>query len=244
MRLRWRHAAPLLGIAALSAGVVAVEAATPTPAGTENPAQIFVDKLAGILHVSSSAAKDDIMKAQLATIDQLVKDGRLTAAQGAAAKQRIQSGQSAGPVPGFGFGFGGPGGRGRGPGIDRQVAMDLRTAELAAAASTLKVSAATLMSDLQSGQTIAQLETAAGVGDGTLRANLKSAARGVLDKAVKAGTLTQAQEDAMLQRIGAAGFGFFGGHRGRPGGPPPGGSAPPGGTAPPAGASPSGYQQS
>ena len=48
---------------------------------------------------------------------------------------------------------------------------------------------------------------------------MKNAAKGVLDKAVKAGTITQAQEDAMLSRVGS-GLKFRFGPKGRPGTPP------------------------
>jgi len=45
------------------------------------------------------------------------------------------------------------------------------------------------------------------VPDATVKAAMKAAAKGVLDKAVKAGTITQDQENAVLARAGQ-GFGF------------------------------------
>jgi polyhydroxyalkanoate synthesis regulator phasin len=227
MRSIKRYAVPAAGIAALAAGAIAVQAASPAPSGAENPAQIFVDKLAGILHVSSSQARTDLQQAELQTIDQMVKDGRLTQAQADALKQRIQNGQ------GLGFGFG-PGFFGRPPKLGGLM-QSLMTAEVDAAASTLKLSPAQLKSDLGSGKTIAQLEQSAGVTDATLRAALVKAARGVLDPAVKAGTITQAEENQVLQRIQNAGFGFFGGHRPGPWG---------GHRGAPPGAAPSSLQQS
>jgi hypothetical protein len=81
---------------------------------------------------------------------------------------------------------------------------------LNAAASALHTNASDLKSQLKSGKSLADLEKAAGVSDATVKAAMKAAAKGVLDSAVKAGTITQAQADALLARAGN-GFGFRGG---------------------------------
>jgi len=240
MRNKWRVLAIGGGIAALFV-VVGVEAATPSPSASPsaNPAQVFVDKLASILHLSSSQTAADLKQAELATIDQMVKDGKITQAQGDALKQKIQNGTA----PAFGLpGFG----RMHGPGPNMQLMQSLRTAELNAAAKALKTDVSTLQSDLRSGKTPAQLEQAAGISDTALRDALKSAAKGVLDPAVKAGTITQAQEDALLNRIssGRLPLGGFGGPRGGGHGwfgPHPGG--PGGGPGAPAPGTPQGYTE-
>jgi methylphosphotriester-DNA--protein-cysteine methyltransferase len=79
---------------------------------------------------------------------------------------------------------------------------DLKTAELNAAASALHMSAADLKSALRSGKSLTELETQQNVSDSTVKAAMKDAAKSVLDKAVKAGTITQAQADAILSRVG------------------------------------------
>jgi 3-hydroxyacyl-CoA dehydrogenase len=79
---------------------------------------------------------------------------------------------------------------------------DLKTAELNAAASALHMSTADLQSALRSGKSLTDLETQQNVSDSAVKAAMKAAAKGVLDKAVKAGTITQAQADAILSRVG------------------------------------------
>lgn len=203
---RWT-ALPVVGVLALAIGVVAVSAApSPSPSASgKNYAQVFVDKLAGILHLTPAQTSGDLKSAELATIDQMVADGRITKAQGAELKAKIQNGQ----LSGFGFGFaprfGGPelGARG--------VLRDVRTAELNALAGTLKMSLADVQSQLRAGKTLGDLEQLHGVSDTAVQAAVRSAAKGVLDKAVKAGTITQQQEDMLLSRIGSMPFKF--GHR-------------------------------
>src|SRR3989442_6781588 len=76
-------------------------------------------------------------------------------------------------------------------------------AELNAVASALHMSTADLQSALRSGKSLTDLETQQKVSDSAVKTAMKNAAKGVLDKAVKAGTITQAQEDAMLARVGS-----------------------------------------
>lgn len=218
-----RLIAGVIGVAALGFGIVGVQAATsPSPSTGKNYAQVFVDKLAGILHLSSSQTQDALKQAQLQTIDQMVKDGQITQAQADAIKARINAGQGL-LLPRFEH-----------PGFHRDRALfgQLKTAELNALAKSLSMSTSDLMTQLRSGKTITDLENAKGVSDSSVRAALKQAARGVLDPAVKAGTITQAQEDMILQGIDNGRFGFkhrhFGGGAPEPreeGTPAPSGSA-------------------
>src|SRR2546428_1087556 len=92
---------PVAGVAALAIGGAAVNAATSSPGtGTgSNYAQVFVDKLAAILHLSPAQTQTDLKQAELQTIDQMVKDGKITQAQADQLKSRINSSQ------GFEFGF-------------------------------------------------------------------------------------------------------------------------------------------
>jgi polyhydroxyalkanoate synthesis regulator phasin len=194
---RWM-ALPVAGIAALAIGVAAVNAATPSPGtGTgSNYAQVFVNKLAAILHLSPTQTQSDLKQAELQTIDQMVKDGKITQAQADALKSRINSGQ------GFEFGF--PFRHGGGFG-NRTLFRDLGAAELNAVAGALHLSPADLQTQLRSGKTLSDLEQSMGVTDSAVRTAEHNAAKGVLDGAVKAGTITQAQADAILSRIGQGG---------------------------------------
>lgn len=203
MKINRMIAIPLAGAAALAIGVAAVEAApsaSPSASGSTNYAQVFVNKLGAILHLSPAQTQDALKQAQLQTVDQMLKDGKITQAQADAMKAQINAGNGLGAIRPFGHGFGKFAG-------DRTLRHDLKTAELNAVAGALHLSAADLQSQLKAGKTLAELETAANVTDATVKAAVKSAARGVLDKAVKAGTITQAQEDAMLAHTDR-GFGF------------------------------------
>ena len=81
MRMNRWIVLPAAGLAAAIIGVAAVEAApSPSPsAGTsKNYAQVFVDKLAAILHLTPAQTQDAFKQAQLQTVDQMVKDGKIT----------------------------------------------------------------------------------------------------------------------------------------------------------------------
>ena len=226
---------PAAGLAAVIIGVAAVEAApSPSPSanGSKNYAQVFVDKLAGILHLTPAQMQDALKQAQLQTVDQMLADGKITKAQADAMKARINAGQGLGPLGGFGR-------HGEGFKADRTLMKDLTTAELNAAASALHMSTADFQSALRSGKSLSDLETQQKVSDGAVKAAMKSAAKGVLDKAVKAGTITQAQADSILARVGS-GLNRFGHKPARP--QTPGGSAP--STSPTPGTSPAAYYSS
>jgi len=206
---------PVAGLAAIIIGIVAVEAApspSPSASGSKNYAQVFVDKLAAILHLNSTQTKDALKQAELQTVDQMLKDGKITQQQADAMKARINAGQGIGPLGGFGLR----------PGAfkaDRALMQELATAEANAVAGALHMSPADLKSALRSGKSLSDLETQQKVSDSTVKAAVKSAAKGVLDKAVKAGTITQAQEDAIMSRVGSGLKSPFG-HKGpRPGAP-------------------------
>jgi len=197
MKLKRWIVLPAGGLAALIIGVAAVEAApspSASPTASKNYAQVFVDKLAGILHLTPAQTQDALKQAQLQTVDQMLADGKITKSQADAMKARINAGQGLGAIGGLG--------RHGGFKTDMKVLRDLKTAELNAAASALHMSPADLQSALRSGKSLSDLETQQKVSDSTVKAAMKNAAKGVLDNAVKAGTLTQAQADALLSRVG------------------------------------------
>ena len=199
MKLNHWIALPLAGAAALAIGVGAV-AARPSATGSSDYAQVFVNKLAGILHLTPAQTQDTLKQAQLQVVDQLLSDGRISSAQADAIRARIKAGDGLGAIRGLGHGFGG---FGRGGVLMR----DLRTAELNAAAAALHTSASELQSQLKSGKSLAELEKAANVQDAAVKAAMKAAAKGVIDSAVKSGTITQAEADELLARA-SNGFGF------------------------------------
>ena len=222
MKLNRWLALPIAGLAAIAIGIAAVEAApSPSPsAGTssKNYGQVFVDKLAAILGLSPAKTQDALKNAELQTVDQMVADGRITKAQGDAIKAKINAGQGLGPIGGFGLR---PGVPGRGA-----ASRGLMAAELNAAASALHMNSTDLMNAVRSGKSLSDLETQQKVSDGAVKAAMKNAAKGVLDPAVKAGRITQAQEDALLARVGTGKLGGFGFRPGFKGGAPLPGQSP------------------
>jgi len=219
---------PVAGLAAVVIGVAAVEAApspSPSTSASRNYGQVFLDKLGAILHLNRQQTQDALKQAELQTVDQMRKDGKITQAQADAMKARINAGQGLGPIGGFGF-------RHDGFKADRTLMRDLTTAELNAAASALHMSTADFQSALRSGKSLSDLETQQKVSDSALKAAMKNAAKGVLDKAVKAGTITQSQADAILAKVGSGpkfGFGHKApGQRGGPSSPAPSQSPTPG----------------
>ncbi|TMF30755.1 MAG: hypothetical protein E6I25_02695, partial [Chloroflexi bacterium] len=164
---------PAAGLAAVIIGVAAVEAApspSASPTGSKNYAQVFVDKLAGILHLTPTQTQDALKQAQLQTVDQMLADGKITKAQADAMKARINAGQGLGAIQGFG--------RHGGFKADMALMRDLKTAELNAAASALHMSTADLQSALRSGKSLSDLETQQKVSDSAVKAAMKSAAKG------------------------------------------------------------------
>lgn len=209
MKIRKQLALPLAGLALLVGGAVAVQAASPSPSASSSaikPGQTFLDKLAAILHISPDQLKTDVKDARLQTIDQLLKDGKITQAQADKMKQEIESGKD---FDGFGF-------HERRDFMESGVAKDVSKAVMDAVSKELKKTPEQIKQALRSGQSIADLEKAAGVSDTDLRNAAKAAAKTVLDKAVKDGKITQAEEDDILGHFDSAkGPFFFGGHFGR-----------------------------
>jgi hypothetical protein len=125
-------------------------------------------------------------------------DGKITAAQKAKIEQQLQN-ASQHPCAwlghGFKRGFGGAGGH-----VGAQLQGARQQIE-AAVASTLKLSTATLDSDLAAGQTITQIAKAQGVALSTVNTAYLNAVQATLKTAVSNGTLTQAQSDALLAQV-------------------------------------------
>lgn len=72
---------------------------------------------------------------------------------------------------------------------------------LAAAASALGITEATLRTDLRSGQNLSQIAASKNVSEATFRSKVVAAMKTALDKAVANKRITTAQEDAILNRL-------------------------------------------
>jgi hypothetical protein len=176
-------AAAALAVGGAGAGVAATKLADSPSAESK----AIVNDAAKSLGVEPSKLEAALEKAFEDRIDAAVAAGRLTKAQGEELKQRIESGDF--PLfgqPAFGPGFGMPHPFFHG---------------LDAAASYLGLTEEQLESRLESGKTLAQIAEAEDKSVDGLKAALVKDAKAKLDAAVKAGTLTKAEEQKVLQDL-------------------------------------------
>jgi hypothetical protein len=160
----------------------------PDPA-TEQKA--FLDDLANRLHVSTDQLSAAIKGAAEDRIDAAVTAGRLTKAQGDAAKQRIESATGL-PLLGVGPGILGGLARPGDPGMGLRFGFGPGKS-LDAAATFLGLTEAQLRTELSSGKSLADVAKAKGKSTDDLKAAMKTAITSELDQAVKDGKLTDAQ---------------------------------------------------
>jgi hypothetical protein len=187
---RYRIAGAALAAVALVGGV----AWGATQSGRNADQQAIVNDAAGRLGVTPAKLSDALRQAYDDRIDAQVASGKLTKAQGDALKAAAANS----PLPGGG-GRGGFGGGFRGGAHSFGPIAGPET--MTAAATYLGLSEDTLQSDLQSGQTLAQIATAQGKDETGLRDAMVAATKADLDKAVAAGQLTQAQEDKIVAAL-------------------------------------------
>jgi len=197
------------GVAVAGIAVVVTGAATgtpllaaspspsPSPGSGTNYCSRFTGHVASNLGKSQSQVQKAISDALNQTIDDAVKNGDLTQSQASAIKSRISSNANGsqacvGGLKGIpGIGRGGVGAFPRGARVNL---MD----EVARA---LGIGTAQLQQDLRNGQTVQQLASAQGMDENAFRSKLASVTRSDLDQQVKAGNLTQNEENAIIQKI-------------------------------------------
>jgi hypothetical protein len=152
----------------------------------QQESQAVVNDAAKQLGVQPSQLSDALKKALENRVDAAVAAGRITKAQGAEMKQRIESGA----MPLFGPGAGRPDfdhHHGIGPFADLNVA-----------ASYLGLSESQLRAKLESGSSLAAVAKAQGKSVSGLVDALHADAKNHLDSAVAAGRLTKSQETRIL----------------------------------------------
>ena len=176
-------AAGAVALVAVTGGGAAI-AATQLSPGQEN--QAVLNDAAGQLGVSPGELSAAIKTALEKRIDAAVAAGRITAAQGEEMKQRIESGDV--PLFGFGAGLGGFEHHEMFGGLD-------------AAASYLGLSEDELHSQLENGQSLADIAKSSGKSvDGLVNAMVADAKKH-LDEGVSEGDLSDAQATEMLSHL-------------------------------------------
>lgn len=202
-------------------GVLA-QAPTPTPSapGQANSQmsqyqELFWQNLAGLLKTDEATLKQDVITAINNTVDQIVKDGKLTPTQGNQIKQDasqdITSGRGFLPFLGGkrgGFGFGHRGMMGAG---------------VAEFAKALGMNEQDVVTELQAGKSINQIATEHQKDPAQVKQTVLADLKTQLDGDVTSGKLTQAQADTIYQNYSsnidnvmnaAGGQGFFKFHNG------------------------------
>jgi hypothetical protein len=189
-RLRSRKTLVILAAALLvvGGGGVAIAASSES-----SPGRLFLDSVAKHLGVSSDELDDAIKAAAIERVDAALDEGRITQEQADELKERIESGE----FPPFGPSFGPMGG----PFEHGVVPFPLFGERLDAAADYLDLTEAELREKLNDGQTLAEIAQAEDKSVDGLKHALVDAAKVKLDQLVDDGDLTQAQADAMLERL-------------------------------------------
>lgn len=196
-----RIAAIALSGALVAGGTGAAIAAVGGRDERKKAEQAVLDDAAKRLDVTPEKLRDALAAAQDAQLDQAVRDGKLTRAQADRIKAaRKASGRVLGPLggPGLHHKRFGPGGPGHGPGPGGP-AFGTRHGLLDDIADALGTTPAKLFASLRSGKSFADIANANGTSLAEVRTAVKGSVRARLDKAVKAGDLTQKQADAMLE---------------------------------------------
>lgn len=186
------------GLPAWAAGALSGQAfASRAPAAQGGYCQVYVQALASQLHVSESTLATANQAALKATIQQAYKDGKITQAEETRLLNQVDN-ASAHPCAFVRLGRGLAGG----PGAARPQLRAAHTAIVAAVASKLGITPATLQSDLRAGQTVPQLAQQRHVAlDGTngLNAAYLAAVQQQLNQAVSKGLITQTQSTRLYQ---------------------------------------------
>lgn len=180
--------------------------ATPNPQRAARQAAIddFLNQLAQNLHIDRTTLNNALKQTAKDEVAKAVQQGKLTQAEANQIDQMIDSGQF---PKGFGIGF---------PGIIDHVGFaqvpGLKDAIENAFQQTVGETPQQFMQEVRSGKTPDQVFQEHNTSAQAVRQAEVNAAKPILDQAVQSGTITQAQEDAFLQRLQNGPF-FGGGRR-------------------------------
>lgn len=173
-------------VLAVAAGAGAAIAAASDAFDPKAEREAFQAAVAEELGVTTKQLQDAYKSAALERLDAAVDAGRITQAQADAMRARIEAGAFSGPM---GFGMG--------PGMRHERGGK----HLAAAAEYLGLDVSSLAEKLRSGKSLSDVAKANGKSVDGLRRAIVADAEENLRQAVKDGRITQAQADAMLERL-------------------------------------------
>lgn len=177
-------------IASAASGSNSSTSATPTTTGPNTYCTSYQQNLANELHISVSALQQDQKTAMDTTINQMVKDGKLTQSQANTMEARVNAHQActgkANPVGHF---------------ITGQFLKKYRGDIEHSVASALHLTTAQLTTQLQSGQSLSQIATAQHISTAQLQTIVTNAVQSALNKAVSNQDLTQAQANTFAQMM-------------------------------------------
>jgi len=173
----------------------------PSPTATPRPrtayGQFFLDRLAAALGIDRARLDNALTQARNQTIDQMVREGRLTQEQAERAKQRaVQPGAGL-----FGLPMPRPHLRGWPPANWMRPAFPGPFGDTQALAQKLGMTVEELRSRLRSGATLSQLAQEKGVSLEELREAALAPYRARLEQAVQNGRLTREQADRLLEQV-------------------------------------------
>ena len=210
---------------AVTRGLAQTPSTTDTPAATQSPSatqapgaapqntvqsyeDFFLNAFANRLGVAQDKVKEAFTGAAGDTLDQAVKDGKLTQAQADQLKTDLQNRTGQGLLPFFHFGFGRRGFFGDfdhdfGHGFGRGGFKGLMGLGLDSFAKALNMNVADLQTELQSGKTLADVVKEKNADLAQVKTSLLNDLKTGLNQAVTNGKLTQTQADSFYNQASA-----------------------------------------
>ncbi len=192
MSTRTRILSGVAALAVIAAGVIGVAAVGAQEGGDAQPArgEVFVQRVADNLGVTTDALKGAVKDAQLAGVDDALAAGRITDDQATKLRDKINSSE--------GLGL-----RALIKHHDRKQERrgEIRRAFVETAAESIGNTPDELREQLAAGASIADVAASNGASVDDVKADILAAASTKLDAAVANGRLTQTRADEMLQKL-------------------------------------------
>jgi len=180
--------AVVAGAFVVGVAVLAVHGALAQGSDSDRPGDKFIAKTAEKLGISTEQLTTAMSNAQFDLIDEAVANGKLTEAEAAKLKERVNE---YGPLSVLGLRH-----RKGGEGVCRGAKL-----VVGAAAEVLQIDRAEIVSAIRSGQSLAEIAQSKGMSVEDFKAALLQSVKAKLDAKVADGTLTQEQSDRAYNAI-------------------------------------------